>query len=356
MHQVDPGSADAVGTAAAALGLPLEVASVGPALDGEGAAAAAALAVSFAGGEAGGGAAADGATVQRAKKPTTNPPRRDGTPLTSEQLSLAAAFAKAVLAALDKPDALSLSPTQAANAKRAVAEMLATFGESQQAVTGGAMVDDRAVQAIALAQSQIGLTDSTKSDGPDPDDPQNDPKHPPRKLRMRRDVVLQYFDGAYGGAGFNKDVVKHITPGKKWKGKVDDLGVKVQERTDDLLQDWCGIFPLWALRAAGFGLGTWKIGSTVGGVDGMRTLNFNAKMSPVDKVQHGDIGNISKHQHQYLISRVEGDTLHTIEGNTDSGAGAQGGQVSEHSSRTVSTTDVFFRPIDSIASAAKPSP
>jgi Domain of unknown function (DUF4157) len=74
------------------------------------------------------------------------------------------------------------------------------------------------------------------------------------------------------------------------------------------LPSWCGIFSVWAHKKAGKDIGTWQMGK---GVSAFGTLQ------PTTNPMPGDIGYIHKdYQHHALVVKVEGDTVHTIDGNS----------------------------------------
>ncbi len=76
------------------------------------------------------------------------------------------------------------------------------------------------------------------------------------------------------------------------------------------IPDWCAIFPVWAIKAAGLPVGNWPIGGPLGKVKGFRQIG-------VAQLKKGDVGFIEKNWHHFLIKEVHPDgTVDTIEGNS----------------------------------------
>lgn len=74
------------------------------------------------------------------------------------------------------------------------------------------------------------------------------------------------------------------------------------------MPSWCGIFAVWAHKKAGKDIGNWQMGR---GVSAFGTL------SPTTTPQPGDIGYINDpNQHHCIVVKVEGDTVHSIDGNS----------------------------------------
>jgi hypothetical protein len=75
--------------------------------------------------------------------------------------------------------------------------------------------------------------------------------------------------------------------------------------------DWCGVFALWALHQAGLALDRqW--------IDGKGFILTGVHPLPATKnPQPGDLIYIDQpFQHQGIVERVDGDRVHTIDGNT----------------------------------------
>src|SRR6185295_7799817 len=71
---------------------------------------------------------------------------------------------------------------------------------------------------------------------------------------------------------------------------------------------WCGIFSVWAHKKAGKDIGNWEMGK---GVSAFGTL------TQTDDPQPGDIGYIDQpYQHHCIVVSIEGDTVHSIDGNS----------------------------------------
>lgn len=80
------------------------------------------------------------------------------------------------------------------------------------------------------------------------------------------------------------------------------------ENSNGQIPSWCGIFAVWAHKKAGKDIGTWQMGK---GVSAFGTLTQTT--SP----QVGDIGYIDQpYQHHCIVVKVEGDTVHSIDGNS----------------------------------------
>lgn len=74
------------------------------------------------------------------------------------------------------------------------------------------------------------------------------------------------------------------------------------------MPSWCGIFSVWAHKKAGKDIGNWQMGK---GVSAFGTLQQT--MDPLP----GDIGYIDKpYQHHCIVVTVDGDTVHSIDGNS----------------------------------------
>lgn len=69
---------------------------------------------------------------------------------------------------------------------------------------------------------------------------------------------------------------------------------------------WCGIFALWCLREAGLARFDWEFGK-----------GFLYRLRRTDTPEPGDIGYIDHpFQHHLIVERVDGDRVHSIDGNT----------------------------------------
>ena len=155
-----------------------------------------------------------------------------------------------------------------------------------------------AVVAIAKAEAGLGGVFAKQSGGIDPADSHK------RSFRMGYRRLLKYFrvaapkPGAVDRSETDEDVITHlITPGELAP-----------------MPHWCGIFALWAIKAAGMPVGTWKTGGGMGQVSGFRGI-LPGSIGP------GDVGFVAKpFQHHFLIDQVfvEGGIrmVTTIEGNS----------------------------------------
>ena len=95
---------------------------------------------------------------------------------------------------------------------------------------------------------------------------------------------------------------------------------------------WCGIFAVWATKAAGRPVGTWQIGMGISRAQGFRSI-------PAAQVQRGDIGYINQpFQHHFIVREVYPDgTIDTIDGNS-----AATSTVSTKSRVPKSSINLFF--------------
>lgn len=130
---------------------------------------------------------------------------------------------------------------------------------------------------VAMAKGEIGKVRARENDG--------------TGRRVGADRLLEYF---------------HIAAPDVWPDSIiETAGAE--------MPSWCGIFSVWAHKKAGKDIGNWEMGK---GVSAFGTLTNTSNPQP------GDIGYIHKpNQHHAVVVRVEGDTVHTIDGN--SGAGSE---------------------------------
>lgn len=74
------------------------------------------------------------------------------------------------------------------------------------------------------------------------------------------------------------------------------------------MPSWCGIFSVWAHKKAGKDVGNWEMGKGV---------SSSNSLTPTTNPQPGDIGYIDQpYQHHCIIEKVEGDNIHSIDGNS----------------------------------------
>jgi peptidoglycan hydrolase-like protein with peptidoglycan-binding domain len=212
---------------------------------------------------------------------------------------------------------------------------LMKFFEMQKTPTNGnTAVSAKRQAVISVAMAQAGSVRAKEKGG----------KEGNKDLRLGHARLLEFFNTSYGSPGegrYHEHEVKFLGPG---------------------LQDWCGIFLLWAYKSAGVDVGTWQAGATISEVAGMEAI-------PDSQVQPGDNGlqpmvkvfdkeqnkTVEKNtQHQFIVAGVDGKSLTTIEGNTDGGGGGTGGEIAVHQGKRQkgATTDAgaanmfFFRPKD----------
>jgi Putative peptidoglycan binding domain len=140
------------------------------------------------------------------------------------------------------------------------------------------------------------------SAGKDSSDPQR------RQLRMGHAKLLKYFRTSWPAPGspnrsaVSEDAIKYFAR----VGGADQVG-----RLEPL-PHWCGIFALWAIKAAGANVGTWRGGFGIGSVPGFHQIH-----APLP----GDVGYVDQpFQHHFIIRWLwpEGGNVQidTIEGNS----------------------------------------
>ncbi|MCA9518843.1 MAG: peptidoglycan-binding protein [Myxococcales bacterium] len=87
--------------------------------------------------------------------------------------------------------------------------------------------------------------------------------------------------------------------------------------------DWCGIFANWIFKQVGFS-GTWGNGGAGAPHHKFKAHGSSSKYQP----KAGDMAYAKDHfQHMCVVTRVDGDTVHTVDGNTGAGAGGRGGKI-----------------------------
>lgn len=197
---------------------------------------------------------------------------------------------------------------------------------------------------VAISMSQVGTVFGDTDEAVDPNEPGEG------KVRIGYQRIAEYFATGFGDSSYldpsspNHKQVKHKVAGDVFDGK-DESGKNKMRHTNDILPEWCGIFVLWAFKSAGFSVGAWEPGTSIPHIAG-----FN-KVAKTD-VKPGDVGMVNRKSHQFIVVKIngDGDTLTTVEGNTDSSGSPVGGQVFMHTSkRAISTTDVGFFRADDLA-------
>ena len=139
---------------------------------------------------------------------------------------------------------------------------------SEEGFAGGGSRD----AIIAAAKGELGKVRARENDG--------------TGKRVGSERLLEYF---------------HLAAPGVW----DD---SIIETHGAAMPSWCGIFSVWAHKKAGRDIGNWQMGK---GVSAFGTL------TTTDSPQPGDIGYIDKpYQHHCIVHRIDGDTIHTIDGNS----------------------------------------
>ena len=83
-------------------------------------------------------------------------------------------------------------------------------------------------------------------------------------------------------------------------------GVTLQ--SPDTKPYWCGIFALWSIHKAGYACDVkWDLASGRG---------FLYRLPLTSQPKPGDLGYLHAYQHHAIIEKVEGDLIHTIDGNS----------------------------------------
>lgn len=160
--------------------------------------------------------------------------------------------------------------------------------------------DPRRNLVIALAQGELGTVSAKEAD----------PATATWTVKRRRGWLnlQKYFNLAAPG---------------QWP---DDIVVNLKEG----LPSWCGIFALWAFKAAGLAVGNWKKGDGIASIPGFVCIGDN-KATP----QPGDVGYIKKPagctsevHHHNIITKLVGTTVHTIDANSYESEGNNGSKGS----------------------------
>ncbi len=207
---------------------------------------------------------------------------------------------------------------------------------------------------VSIAASQIGLVQD-RLEEVDPDDPTEG------KVRVGYKHLKEYFQTAFGDPSRapNEDAIKHRRSGEVWTGEVkkDDQGneTKVMKHTDDILPEWCGVFVLWAFKSAGLNVGAWPASGAFSEISGFRPVTGKTAPDANGKtrldVKPGDVGTLKTNSHMYIVLKVndDGDTITSIDANTDGAGGTAGGEIAMHANkRRVNDPDStgFFRAED----------
>ena len=129
------------------------------------------------------------------------------------------------------------------------------------------------LEAIGLGNPAI--LNAKKSGGVDPATEPTDPQHP----RNSKDFRLGF---ARLSVYFHVAAPAFFGPGMQTEENITHLKDKIKP---DLapLPHWCGIFALWAHKAAGTaGIGTWVVSAGISSVTGFKTVGQGAPLLPAD--------------------------------------------------------------------------
>ncbi|HZJ63935.1 MAG TPA: peptidoglycan-binding domain-containing protein [Kofleriaceae bacterium] len=161
---------------------------------------------------------------------------------------------------------------------------------------------------VNAARGEIGVVKALAAGAPD------DTGKP---TRVGWEHLMDYFETAFGGSGPGKYIPSSV--------KYHSSEHPNQQGLGGGLPHWCGIFATWACKKGGAPIGNWKIGKGVA-----RLLDQTWDPQP------GDIGYLQHNQHHFIVVGVDGDTVHSIDGNSGSQSEVTEGR---HDRKTVS----FFR-------------
>jgi hypothetical protein len=128
---------------------------------------------------------------------------------------------------------------------------------------------------VAIARSKLGKVRAKEGLGSDGG----------KQLRYGYETLLEIFHLAAPGV-WSDDVIKYLVPG---------------------LPSWCGIFAVYCIKKSGIDIGNWQMGKGVSSF---------GKLKQTDSPQAGDIAYMDAHQHHAIVVKVEGDVVHTIDGNS----------------------------------------
>ncbi|MEO1417727.1 MAG: peptidoglycan-binding domain-containing protein [Bacteroidota bacterium] len=154
--------------------------------------------------------------------------------------------------------------------------------------------------------------------------------------------IGQFFSTATGNANYSKPgstierlQVKHRVSGPDSRS--------TSGKSSDVLPSWCGIYLFWVLRSAGLAINDWDVRKGNSQFKkGFTTFTPGSGTSP----QPGDIGNITNRNHYFLVVKVEGDKLWTVDANSPSASSTgflSGKVIFNKSKRRTSTTRAFYR-------------
>jgi len=191
--------------------------------------------------------------------------------------------------------------------------------QEQLPVSGGR----QAVAAAAMAE--VGKVRAKDMSGKDEEG---------KPARVGWERLVEYFNVSFGGGWKDMDLVKHRRGGERLKHGTT-TGEK--ESVQDVLPSWCGIFAIWAVKTAGFSVGTWAPGKSAS--------NIMKRQNKVPQV--GDVVVSPNHNHHAVIVWVAPDAaekaatgktgsieVKTVDGNSGSNP-VSGGEVVDKGSSTM---------------------
>lgn len=195
----------------------------------------------------------------------------------------------------------------------------------------------KAQTVISVAMSAVGsVNDRLETRNPTPK------RREENFLRVDATKLHEIFDTATGGK-YDKWLVDYRVRDYDADGNVkkDDMGQPI----DDRLPEWCALFTVWAMRAAGLSIDPWSLTNP-----GLSQMGGMATFSDPRQIRPGDvIVNNWGAMHTYIVVEMhdDGKTMTTIEGNTNAEGSATGGQVSlHHGKRKIEKSQTFFRALD----------
>lgn len=137
-----------------------------------------------------------------------------------------------------------------------------------------AAIHDIGESIVAIARSKIGKVRARQPEGSGGGKP----------FRYGHKDLKEIFDLAAPGV-WSDDVILYVGDG---------------------LPSWCGIFATYCIKKAGIDIGNWQMGKGVSAYGRLKVTS-----SPVK----GDIGYMDANQHHCIVDRIDGDTVHSIDGN-----------------------------------------
>jgi len=147
------------------------------------------------------------------------------------------------------------------------------FRSEKDPMTGKMSMGDTIVSIARSKLGKVKAKEGLSSEGGKP-------------LRYGHETLLEIFHLAAPGV-WDDQAIKYLAP--------------------NTLPSWCGIFAVYCIKKAGIDIGNWQMG---------RGVSSFGKLKQTQSPQAGDIGYMDLHQHHAIIVKVEGDIVHSIDGNS----------------------------------------